>query len=110
MTALEQASKNFEKNYTNRYQQYGWVCNYNQMKFTKISADKGIGAILLILQAHPGLKFDEIRTYRQKAVAHETVSGMVNAGLIKNIRGKGYFCTDLGLQAIAENLTCNAQQ
>lgn len=66
-------------------------------KLKSLSKDKGYGKILLGIYNNPGFTKEKIRQKLElRSRCNEMFQIMSHMKLIYNIRGKGYFITDLG--------------
>ena len=67
-------------------------------KLKSLSKDKGYGKILLGIYNNPGFSKQKIReTLQLRAQCNEMFQCMSHMKMIHNIRGKGYFITELGI-------------
>lgn len=82
-----------------KYQQMAtdYTTKYMGPKLKSLSKDKGYGKILLGIYNNPGFTKERIRQKLElRAQCNEMFQIMSHMKLIYNIRGKGYFITDLG--------------
>jgi hypothetical protein len=76
---------------------------YAYPKFKSLSKDKGYGRLMFHIYENPGLTRKQIRQNLSiKAQCAEMFQNMNSMKLIYNIRGKGYFITDLGIAILAK--------
>lgn len=74
-----------------------YTTRYMGPKLKSLSKDKGYGKILLGIYNNPGSTKKQIRQKLEiRAQCNEMFQIMSHMKLIYNIRGKGYFITDLG--------------
>ena len=84
-----------------------YTAYYSPMKFTKLSADKGVGRFLLAINKYPGCTksklFEKIfgPNYTGGAFA-ETFTKMKSAKVIEN-RRPGFYITPLGLAVLKQH-------
>jgi len=81
-----------------------YTARYYGHRFTKLSADKGVGRFLLAIYHNPGLTkkslFNVIFGDKPHAAFAETFTIMKGSELIYN--KKGYYITDLGINLLKQ--------